>query len=210
MRLGSRYRLSSLRLAGVEFDPGRVLDVGCHDGAFLSTLPARTRIGVDIEPVANLESALIVQADGQRLPFPTGFFDQCVALDVIEHVPDARPLIRELARVTRSGGRLFLTTPSSDIRLFPPFLTGWISQKWGHTWRRGYARDELRDFLGDHFRVEIQEWNAPAYRLCYLPLRFLAVVFPSLSLHLVDRVARIDARRARGSRGFYWARCEKV
>lgn len=42
----------------------------------------------------------------QALPFPDGTFDVCRAERLLEHLPDAGHALREMARVTRSGGRI--------------------------------------------------------------------------------------------------------
>lgn len=54
-------------------------------------------------------------ADAQRLPFDDETFDLVVTVDVIEHVPDSRALVREVARVLRPGARAVLTCPITDF-----------------------------------------------------------------------------------------------
>lgn len=46
------------------------------------------------------------------LPFPPGFFDYVACIEGIEHVENTRHVLREFARVLRSGGELLLTTPN--------------------------------------------------------------------------------------------------
>ena len=43
---------------------------------------------------------------------PTKAFDAVVSCETIEHVPEVAAAIKEMYRVTRRGGRLFLTTPN--------------------------------------------------------------------------------------------------
>ena len=47
-----------------------------------------------------------------RLPFPDGAFDRVIASEVLEHIPDDRAAIAELARVLRPGGTLAVTVPA--------------------------------------------------------------------------------------------------
>lgn len=54
------------------------------------------------------------------LPFPDGTFDRVIASEVLEHVPDDRRAMSELARVLRPGGVLAVTVP----RWFPE-LVNW-------------------------------------------------------------------------------------
>jgi SAM-dependent methyltransferase len=49
--------------------------------------------------------------DMTDIPFLTGFFHMTVSADVLEHVADMDAAFRELARVTRPGGRLLATLP---------------------------------------------------------------------------------------------------
>ncbi len=53
-----------------------------------------------------------VVADLERLPFRDGAFASVVCDDTIEHVPDDRAGLAELARVTCPGGRIALATPN--------------------------------------------------------------------------------------------------
>ncbi|MGD2164888.1 MAG: class I SAM-dependent methyltransferase [Anaerolineae bacterium] len=210
MRIGSQYRLACLRAYGLKFDGERVLDVGCHSDALLVSLGAACRVGVDVDPIVDKGTpVLVVQADGCRLPLRSNFFDHTIALDVVEHVSRDESLVQEMMRVTRGGGTLFLTTPSSEIQLFPAFITGWISARWGHHRRLGYSPDRLRKLGSNGCLCKLVEWNAPAYRALYVPLRVLSAVWPWLASRLVDLVARWDARRNEGHHGFYWMRCEK-
>jgi SAM-dependent methyltransferase len=205
-RLGTLYRLESFRIAGLNLSGERVLDVGCYDGALLMKIAARLRVGADLNPRRSVAGPPMVRADACRLPFCAGSFDLAVAADVIEHVRESGELIRELIRVVEPGGRVFVTTPSAHIRLFPPFLTAWISRRWGHHSRRGYTDTELRSLVAA-CRATLATWNAPAFRFWYVPLRALVSLWPGLANWLVGYVAAWDAHHRTGDAGFYWLSC---
>jgi ubiquinone/menaquinone biosynthesis C-methylase UbiE len=79
-------------------------------------------------------------ADVTRLPFADASFDCVTCGYVIEHLPDARLGLAELARVMQSGGRLLLLT-SEDT-----FSGAWTSRFWCC---RTYNRRELREACHD-------------------------------------------------------------
>lgn len=94
----------------------RVLDLGCRLGGYAATL-ARDGFecsAIDINPVyVTAARGLGVQAtifDGLRIPFADGAFDSVFAIEVLEHVSDPAPLIREVRRVTR--GNFVATVPN--------------------------------------------------------------------------------------------------
>ena len=52
-----------------------------------------------------------VQANAAHIPFPDGRFDTVICAELLEHVPDPRPVIREASRVLRKNGELLITVP---------------------------------------------------------------------------------------------------
>lgn len=107
--------------AWCQAQPGwRVLDVGCGPG-LLPALFARQgclATGIDLEADMYLPQPLhpqVLCAQGERLPFPGGVFDLVTASNVLFLLADARPVLSEMRRVTRPGGRLALLNPSEQL-----------------------------------------------------------------------------------------------
>ena len=50
-------------------------------------------------------------ASGEALPFVDEAFDLICALEIVEHVPDDRSLLREIGRVLKPGGRFLFSVP---------------------------------------------------------------------------------------------------
>src|SRR6185295_12071289 len=104
-----------LEFVGVR-DGERVLDVGCGTGALSSTLASMTRAAkiVGIDPSAGFIQAARSQitdprvtielGDAQMLPYPEACFDRCLALLIVNFIPDAPKALREMRRVTKPGG----------------------------------------------------------------------------------------------------------
>lgn len=99
--------------------PGRLLEVGCATGTFLSL--ARER-GWQVTGVEVSEEAAALGRDLQDLDIRTGTlesadlpassFDAVLACDVLEHVPFPRPFLAEARRVLRPGGALLVQCPN--------------------------------------------------------------------------------------------------
>lgn len=125
-----------------------VLDLGCGSG-FTARRLSQGGLGVvavDSRPeglrslAGSRSGATAVQADATRLPFAEASFDAVVMLDVMEHTDDSR-LLREVRRVLRPGGVLFLTVPAM------PWLWSQRDEAAGH--RRRYTRTGLKRLLDD-------------------------------------------------------------
>lgn len=203
-RMGTVYRetmLESLDLLSPT--QGKVLDIGCYDSLLLSKLQAGLRVGVDLQPVHKYNGINLVQADARFLPFKRGCFDQVYALDVIEHIEDDGSFAKSLIKVLAPDGKVVLTTPSAQIRLNPPFLTSWISRKWGHIYRLGYHPARLVELFRQELEVKILPWNAPAYRFFYPFLRLIQFTFPKSVDKLVKHICNYDFRNQDGQRGFH-------
>lgn len=201
-RLGTIYRYEVLSLLGRQAQQGSVLDVGCHDGHFLNRLNAPLRIGVDPDPIPGAPGVQFVRADGCFLPFPSGTFDHVYALDVIEHIEDDNRFAQSLTQMLALDGNLILSTPSLHIRMFPSFLTRWISHQWGHTLRLGYTPEKLASLFKSGGEVTLYDWNAPAYRFWYLPVRFISVLFHGFAASITRKIARWDSLHTQGQNGF--------
>jgi ubiquinone/menaquinone biosynthesis C-methylase UbiE len=103
-----------------------VLEVACGRGGFSNELArAGARVtGCDFSFVAvrvahaklramnERASANFIQGDAQDLPFAENSFDLVISCETIEHLPNASRALREMLRVSRPGGKLFLTTPN--------------------------------------------------------------------------------------------------
>jgi len=93
---------------------GEVLDVGCgrmpYKRLILSSISRVTScIGLDLATSDYGVADLFW--DGQTIPLPNASVDTAMLTEVLEHCPDGEAVLREVHRVLRPGGFLFLTVP---------------------------------------------------------------------------------------------------
>jgi len=122
--------------------PAATLDAGCGSGRGLQELE---RFGTVRGIELNEEAAEAARGRGvgdvvvgrvEELPWADATFDLITSLDVIEHTPDDRVALQELARVTKPGGWLLVTVPAYQALWAP-------HDEANHHYRR-YSRRSLR------------------------------------------------------------------
>ncbi|CAH2087969.1 unnamed protein product [Euphydryas editha] len=100
-----------------DLEPGSlVCDVGCGNGKYLSVNPSVFAVGGDrctrLATQAHHHNNEVVVCDNMSLPFRDESFDAVLSIAVVHHfatVERRAMALRELARITRIGGRLLLT-----------------------------------------------------------------------------------------------------
>lgn len=128
MRESLRYHLEEMEIAANPSDPRhcmpaigggerRVLDVGCGIGQLFAapgTPPGILAAGVDVDRealrfgAARARGVRFVAAGGEALPFRDGVFDLVVSRVSLPYT-DVPAALREMARVLRPGGRLWIS-----------------------------------------------------------------------------------------------------
>jgi len=104
----------------------RLLDLGCGPGFYTAALRAT---GAEVIPVDNSEEELTLAgqppagaliADAGALPLEDGSVDGVFCSNLLEHTPDAEPVIAEIERVLAPGGWAYVS------------WTNWYSPWGGH------------------------------------------------------------------------------
>lgn len=148
----------------------RILDVGSGAGQIASHLlkyadPGASIVCCDLSPQMlrrarnRLKSDLPehVAADLARLPFADGSFDCVTCGYVLEHLPDARTGLAEMARVMVPGGRMLLLTTEDS------FSGAFTSRMWCcRTYNRAELYRTCQD-LGLKWRKEL--WFTRMHKL---------------------------------------------
>lgn len=151
----------------------RVLDLGCAFGFGTGMLVGRYRTyGHDLSRTyidrarRAVPAATFTHGPADRVPYPDGYFDGLLLLDVIEHVPNEQAVVDEIARLLRPGGRLVLSVPNKGALAFldslniyrrllgpcAPDPTDDPSWAQSHV-HRHYSRSDLERLLGPRFRI---------------------------------------------------------
>lgn len=123
--------------------------ITCLDLSFEMLRRARPRLKSD--------RPRFVAADMTELPFPDGAFDCATCGYVLEHVPEPRAGLSELARVLSPGGRVLLLATEDS------FSGAWTSRLWCC---RTYNRAELRavcEEVGLRWHREL--WFSPFHKM---------------------------------------------
>ncbi len=66
----------------------------------------------------NLSNVDVVSCSGTSLPFSSGYFDFVYSSSALEHIKDRQAVIREIHRVLKPDGTLFLTVPTHVLGVF--------------------------------------------------------------------------------------------
>jgi ubiquinone/menaquinone biosynthesis C-methylase UbiE len=168
-------------LAGRLLSPGafnvrgckRILDAACGNGRYSKFL-LRQADGDAVLTSFDLSPAMLRRArvrlhsnrvtfavaDLTRLPYSDAGFDAAVCGWVLEHLPDPRSGLRELARVLRPGGKLLLLCTEDTV-------TGGMCARMWHC--RTYNRAELRQAAEEcGLAWHREHWFSRAHRLLRL------------------------------------------
>lgn len=160
----NRDLLNSFRpIVLLDFTGKTVLDIGCGAGGLGDLTSERCRLYVGADPESKVLRLArpaprrgYLQCTGIRLPFPSAAFDYVFAFDVIEHLVGGwiwqEDFLRELRRVIRPTGMIFLTTPNKwypyDAHtqlFFPQYLPTALSDRY-IAWRNPAFLKEHRSF----------------------------------------------------------------
>jgi 2-polyprenyl-6-hydroxyphenyl methylase/3-demethylubiquinone-9 3-methyltransferase len=115
---------------------GKILDVGCGEGVFTSFIHDKNFdiMGCDISKRAikiarqkNPKITFLIKDFNTETNFMNESFDGIILFEVIEHIYDTNNFFKELNRITKIGGGLFITTPQMYLikNLLVSFLWDW-------------------------------------------------------------------------------------
>jgi len=202
-------RRAVFELAAQEPAP-RLLDLGCGAGAYLELAPAlgARYVGVDFAPnmiaaarerarELRLEHATcLLVGDATQTAFADGSFDLAIGVGLIEYFAEPAPLLAELRRVLRPGGRLILQAylpsryPEGLWELMKRGRNRLLRRDVGFRHRRYGARALDRLLAGVGFALV--DWRFANFHL--LPRTQLQALLPALHVVPAEWLARHHGR----------------
>lgn len=92
-----------------------VLDFGCGTGGIIGNVPAKRRLGVEInEPSVVAARARGVEVYKATGDLPDAAVDAIITHHALEHTHEPLAILRELLRVLKPGGRIVVVVPAEE------------------------------------------------------------------------------------------------
>lgn len=138
-------------------------------GIVLDYSPASLRL-VKQQAEAQGIPVMFVQADATRMPFRDGAIDVSFHQGLLEHFRDPMPLLRENARITRSGGRVLVDVPQT-FHLYTVMKNLLIlANRWFAGWETQFTVSQLERLVRESGLEVVRsygDWMVPglAYRV---------------------------------------------
>ncbi len=205
----------------------KILDVGCGTGRYLKLFnPNNDLNGLDlseqmlVQARAKVPQAKFTAGSAETLPFPDASFDMVMSVRMLQHMPDQKKVIQEMARVCRPGGRVVLISYNTwsflclykqlrlsrlakilNIPLKPLLRQRSFLNPWGFTYDNYCSMNELCGWLkGMGFSIETT-WGAtlgqPWFWNDFFIGKILEKMAPFLLRPLIALFLFLDATLAR-------------
>lgn len=129
--------LDYLATEGIDIRHARMMDLGAGLGMVSEEAAIRGANPVAVEPgrgyreialerIRRAGRGMVVAARGENLPFRDNSFDVVISLEVLEHVEDPATMLREVRRILRPGGWLYLACPNYLGFREPHYDVAWL------------------------------------------------------------------------------------
>jgi SAM-dependent methyltransferase len=111
--------------------PGaRVLDLGARSGSFETSRRDLHIVRLDLEIQTRRGTGSYVAGDAARMPLASNSFDLVVSNHSLEHFVELEATVREIGRVVRQDGALFVAVP--DAGTLADRIYRWMGRGGGH------------------------------------------------------------------------------
>lgn len=168
----------------------RLLDAGANYGHFLKVASEQyDAVGFDISPAAvkwSIKQFGVRNRVASIYDVPSDLgppFDGVVSFDVIEHLPDPRSALRNLAALVKPGGLLFLSTPDAGSL---------VARAMGHRWHYLDPIQHIVLFNRNNLARLLRETG-------FEPVSFRSVGHRYRLSYILDRLIYLHGKGALGS-----------
>lgn len=167
--LGRLYRRFFVYPKIVHFSNGKALDIGCGVGGLLAYNPDIVGVDINKHCVEYCQSLglKVSEMEADILPFEAHSFNTVILDNVLEHIAEPVPLVREITRILTPNGRMIVLVPG----------------------KKGYRRDKdhkrYYDFKGVSSFASENGFAVVAKRS--LPLPWLTKIFSGFCYFVVLR-----------------------
>ena len=190
--------------AASEYVKGNIIELGSGEGYGIQMLAplaehylAVDKFDTDISGNANVEFRK------QLLPSLSGIadnsFDFAVTFQVIEHIQDDNTFIKEIHRVLKPGGMLFLTTPNRPMSLTrnPWHIREYTGTELAVIVGKSFAKVEVKGVFGSPVVMDYHERNkASVKRITRFDILNLQYILPRQLLQIpYDIMNRLNRRK---------------
>lgn len=207
MWMGTCYRDLLLKRFKFALKGENALEVGCHDGFLLANVEAKKKVGIDLEPVNAYAGIEYIKSDFLNYNFGNEKFDIILSIEVLEHVKEPEKFLQAVNKLISNEGKVLLSVPSKNIKIFPYLFQPYLDRRWGHHYRRGFSAKELHQLLEENFPgrdYKILCWNCPFWRTAYLPLKMLWEISPGATKKILKLSIKLDSKFRQGKNGFFF------
>ncbi len=138
------------------------LSIGCGPGILereLSRLLGKEIFGLEIDKDVLVSKDNVIIGDGRELPFKENTFEFILLNHVIEHIPHPHAVIKEIRRVLKPSGLVYVATPNLlwpyEVHYRLPFvhwLPGNLKDVMVKIFRRGEAFEDV--YLLSYTRIK--------------------------------------------------------
>jgi SAM-dependent methyltransferase len=142
-------------------------------------------------------SAVDIICDITAIPEPDASFDAVLCTEVLEHLPEPAPALRELARLLKPGGTLIITAPFCSLTHFAPYhyATGFNQYFYSH--HLSALGFEITDMIAngnffEYMAQEVRRIDEMAERYCASQPTRLERHAMQIVLGLLERLSHRD------------------